>query len=677
MAEAANNKPAIRIHLDQQVTIDAVRGGEDIEDAAVLTEITGFHVEDEAYVLKGALTITGFLRRESEDAGEELPDAFDDRDVFETADDVSEGDVTPIHERLPFVLQVPAAAQQQYQRDAGILDVNPKVGQWNLYVLGDETVHFRGELVVQGLSGVDGYVFRCGSQEEGVEPAPKLDQLLDQEESRAYVPPAEDETREFEPPFENEWEAQAEHRDAASAEAQAAQGEEQEDDWVIETPPAHAQEFEAARGEAAEASEAARELEEPEEENDIIFTPDPNLVFPMPEPGSDWAEQLREADRVFGEQTRTYNSYYPNSEPFAQTEQEKPQSQPPTNNGEWPQAEEYEYLHRYQQQSPSSQEAAETPEAVHEAVHEEEEDAFVLEEVRGEVDSTDDVIVEEVETETAFVEARKEPVPPTPAPEPAPAPTPPQAVEPTPPPVLEGTEVTVEEETTDILLQEAEHHHEHHDHQEHHEHDDHHDHEHHDDHDHEHVEAEYEFEDEISRTEAVPPVQMIEEPAQPVGGPKISFGNKVQPIHDDSPIKLSSLLGDSRAQASPPEAAFDEPASAPVGYQESGSAFAPSAPLARESSSSSAALQAYEEADENIAPAPIAYAQSSDSAWSAFLDASETKATMKFRIVQEEDNLTDLAEHYRTSPSELARANNLSGQEVDRGQILYIPDRRR
>lgn len=703
MAEAANDKPVIRIHLDQQVNIDAVRGGEEIEDAAVLTEITGFYEEDEAYVLKGALTITGFLRRGEESGDEELPDEFDDRDVFDTAEEATEGDVISVHERLPFVLQVPVAAQQEYQREAGILDVNPKVGQWNLYVLGDQTVHFRAELAVQGLSAQEGYVFRCGSQEEGVQaPASKLDHLLDQEESRAYVPPAADETQEFEPPFENEWSAEQEAalRGTESEEARAAdETQEQEDDWVIETP-----QFDAYAPDAPE----AREEQESGEEDDIIFTPDPGLVFPMPEPGTEWAQQLEEADRSFGEQTNTYNSYYPPVAPFANQ-----QGTPPQRANEWPQAEEYEYLHRYQQQShtnaqpysqveddgqmghyqpPEAHEPAQRYEFAEQQDQADDEEAFVLEDTRSEADSTEQVIVEEqADIEAPVFADRKEPTAPVaPVTPPAPAPAPePQAVEEAPPVAVEQTEVIVEQTETEILMQETEHH-EHQDQHEshHHDHDDHDDHNNHGDHDPDippQLEAEYDFEDEVSRTEAVPPIQMVEEPAQKASGPKISFGGgKNNTAYEDSPIKLSSLLGDSRAAAQPAEEA----------------PFTDEAQLARESSSSSktagdvfeAAHEshtapmlyesgAYDHADtaDGIAPAPISanVTNSNDSAWSAFLTRTDTRATMKFRIVQEEDNLADLAEAYRTSVSDLARANNLSGQEVDPGQILYIPIRNR
>ena len=148
MAEA-ENKPSIRIHIDQQVTIDAVNGREEVEDATVATEITGFDVEGDSYILKGALSLTGFLRQADESG--ELPDEFDDQDVF-AAEAAAEAQLIPLHQRMPFVLQVPVAAQVQHQREAGILNVNPRIGQWNLHVLGEKTVHLRCELILQGLS---------------------------------------------------------------------------------------------------------------------------------------------------------------------------------------------------------------------------------------------------------------------------------------------------------------------------------------------------------------------------------------------------------------------------------------------------------------------------------------------------------------------------------------------
>ena len=72
------------------------------------------------------------------------------------------------------------------------------------------------------------------------------------------------------------------------------------------------------------------------------------------------------------------------------------------------------------------------------------------------------------------------------------------------------------------------------------------------------------------------------------------------------------------------------------------------------------------------------HAHESESIWGdLLLEQRETKVTMKFRIVQQQDSLTGLAEHYNTSVNELVRANNLQQQQVDTGQILYIPMKRR
>lgn len=54
---------------------------------------------------------------------------------------------------------------------------------------------------------------------------------------------------------------------------------------------------------------------------------------------------------------------------------------------------------------------------------------------------------------------------------------------------------------------------------------------------------------------------------------------------------------------------------------------------------------------------------------------SEVRFTMKFRIVQAEESLEDIAQAYRVTTTELLRANRLTQESVDPGSLLYIPVR--
>jgi LysM repeat protein len=632
--------PSIRIHVDQQLAFDAVRGAEEVEDAALATEITGFDVEDDAYVLKGALSFTGFLRQEdAASLSEEIPDALDDRDVFETGEDVPEAHVIPLHHRLPFVLQVPVAAQQEHQRLHGILDVNPKIGQWNAHVLGEGTVHLRAELVIQGLSGAEGYVFRCGTQEEGVS-AQKLDQLLDEDESRNHLPAPELHVQEeFEPPFEPAWNVEEAARSAKDLQLEPEAAD--EDDWVIESPAGTAEEQEDAF-----VQEKEREDSKDDREIEVVFTPDPSLVFPMPKPGTEWAKQLEEAD-LFIEEAKRYQHPFDLPKPqvsfgYDQTPGTYPFA-PPRHDfgfGRMP--------FRSEQVNPSFDPYDRA---------EDDENAFVLE-----------------------TEDRSEQV---------------QQVQ-----VTEHVEVVEQVE----VIQAKQEHHEHHEQEDHHDHHKHHGHHH--DHDHHHFddesrpfEAEYMFEDEVleEKTE----VKAVEEKPQGPVGPKLSFGTK--PVQkEETPIKLSSLLGDFRPRdaessssshhaaatvSAAEEALQREPSSS---HHAAATVSAAEEALQRESSSShhaAATVSAAEEAlqresssshHEGHSASVHAKAHDEDSFWSDMLiSQSETKVTMKFRIVQEDDTLKLLAEKYNTSVSDLLRANNLQNQDLDVGQILYIPASRR
>jgi hypothetical protein len=160
LVSETDRNPAIRIHIDQQIFIDAVRGMEEVEDATVVTEVVGFDRNDTHYVLDGALAFTGYIRstdHQNELTAEELQG---DIGSFFEEDELT---VQQIHCRMPFTLEVPITAQR-----SEFLNVMARVGTWNVSVLGPKWIHVRAELVINGLSGEAGYRFRCGTQEEGI-----------------------------------------------------------------------------------------------------------------------------------------------------------------------------------------------------------------------------------------------------------------------------------------------------------------------------------------------------------------------------------------------------------------------------------------------------------------------------------------------------------------------------
>jgi len=773
--EQSENKPTIHIHLDQQVTIESVRGQEEVEDAAVATEITGFAVEDDLYVLRGALTFTGFLRQEEEGAAGELPDAFDDRDLFATEEEAAEAPVLPLHHSMPFVLQVPVEAQEVHQRENGVLNVNPKIGKWNLHVLGEQTVHVRAELIIQGLSAQGGYVFRCGTQEEGGTVASKLDHLLDQEESRpAPVPAPAHSDEAFEPPFEPAWsleQAEVRSAEAAMQEAQEAQ----EEDWYIESPQA-----------AVEGVGEGREEEEETEGNEVVFTPDPALVFPMPEQGSAWARELEAAEGSYG-QAPPVEGF-----PFPGVSELTPQG-----------GFSFSQLAGREEFKPPSPEAFTVEPYVAEGTAEEtdDEDAFVLEDVREEQgDETSSCNF----THEALGEERGEQPAGVTIPGVIPVPVQPDVYVPLPP--FAGQQDHVQEhdhEQQDHEQQihgqqdhdQQDHGQQDHDQQDHgqqdhgqqdheqqdHEQQDHEQQDHgqqihgqqdHDQQDHgqqihgqqdhgqqdyeqqahdqqihgqqirgqqaheqlahdqqahdqqghdqqahdqqahdqqahdqlvqgraDHGQqgdeqqghgqhenelpgheqqpvAEYQFEDEAEAVPWEPEAQdgapeLVAVPAAKPTGPKLSVGSKTAPPATDAGVKLSSLLGDSRSQA--------------VSVEQAEAAVPDSLPSHRESSSAhkeSLSSAHHESALHLDSPnTPVEYgapvhtkSHNNESIWGDIVFQQESKATLKFRIVQEQDSLSDLAERYQTSVNELVRANKLTSQQVGAGQVLIIPN---
>jgi stage VI sporulation protein D len=233
------------------------------------------------------------------------------------------------------------------------------------------------------------------------------------------------------------------------------------------------------------------------------------------------------------------------------------------------------------------------------------------------------------------------------------------------------------------------------------------------------VVAEYEFEDEVIPEQAgdLPDQvgdlseQGMEAPTKAKSvGPKLSVSGKV--VQDEEPIKLSALLGDSRPMREPhresSSAAKEEP------HRESSSAV--KAEQLHESSSAVAMdevdetivdtksemkaddlelvemqVQKVEQSDYDfhessssqgksaiIYTSPMGNVKNNDSIWNdMLLGDSGKKATLKFRIVQADDNIHDLAERYNTSVHDLLRVNNLQNQTLEEGQILYIPAAKR
>ncbi|PWK15785.1 LysM peptidoglycan-binding domain-containing protein [Tumebacillus permanentifrigoris] len=650
MAES-ENKPSIRIHVDQQITIEGVRGQEEVEDATVATEITGFDVEDDLYVLRGALSFSGFFRQVEEEDGEaELPDAFDDRDVFAAGEELSDAPVLPFHHRLPFLLQVPVTAQEVHQRESGSLYVNPKIGQWNVHVLGEETIHLRAELVLQGLSGQEGYVFRCGSQEEGVKPATSLDHLLDQEESRAIVPPALEE-EEFEAPFENAWASNYRQQlDAVEAPTS-------EDDWLIESPAPDAQSAQA---------EYTAEQEESEDDDVILFTPDPRLVFPVPEAVDQifpHALPLNEQD-LFDQAQAMFEDarrQFPELQDidFEQASREV-LDQFQVNNLEELQRNLFEQAQAFQPEAFLQEGSFEPPlqpyqpiqssasTSYHEAYNRivaqhgtpspVDEDAFVVEDTdvheltelsHYEEDVRSEAVSEVAQHEQSVYEevVHDEEVPSAQALDSIDAV---EAVEATE--TVEAQDESNAEDTDRPILDVVA----------------------------EQIEAEYEFEDEVPESQVILAApEVVEQPH--ASGPKLSVGSKSS-FDPSTGVKLSALLGESR-----PREQESHTFGSIVGNN--GGSITERAIVSNNGNNGNSI--------EDVPPVYSQYDSAHDSVWGNFLRQKETKTTLKFRIVHEADSLGDLAEQYNTTPSELQRANRLQRQEVEAGQILYIPTKRR
>ncbi|BCJ85054.1 LysM peptidoglycan-binding domain-containing protein [Effusibacillus dendaii] len=136
-----NQHPFIQVQVDQQLSIASGVRGRVADDATVATEITYFDRLGDTYVLEGVIDFSGAVETESDTA-----DSFEKR-------------VAPLTCRLPFALRVPISAQPNF------LEVNTRIGQWTVIPIDAETVQLRTDLSIMGLNGKKGYSFYCGEQE--------------------------------------------------------------------------------------------------------------------------------------------------------------------------------------------------------------------------------------------------------------------------------------------------------------------------------------------------------------------------------------------------------------------------------------------------------------------------------------------------------------------------------
>ncbi|SFU89202.1 LysM peptidoglycan-binding domain-containing protein [Alicyclobacillus macrosporangiidus] len=146
--------PVIRLNVDQEVFIPAVREGDRVEDATVATEVTSFDRVGDAYVLEGAIVFAGYLTR----PGTQTP-AEEDSFSLDFGDPAIGQHV---HHRMPFVLRVPVKVQPR-----GLVNVASRITHWQLDVVGPGWVRVLADLSIVGLNGQQGYHFQCGAQEAG------------------------------------------------------------------------------------------------------------------------------------------------------------------------------------------------------------------------------------------------------------------------------------------------------------------------------------------------------------------------------------------------------------------------------------------------------------------------------------------------------------------------------
>jgi hypothetical protein len=243
--------PVIRINVDQQIPIESLHGHEFIEDTTVATEVISFNREDDSYILEGALIFSGFLR-ESHPIDDEIFGHLQG-DVIISSQDEKKGNeqILPLYHRLPFQLHVPVTVQE-----SKFLNVYARVGQWDLRIIRSGWAYVQAELIIYGLNGSEGYVFRCGDQQEDVpKQAQDLDQLLDQV-NESFTEQAENQR---DPYVSDDVDLIPSQTYPSNLYRQEAQSDEavpyNENEWMMSS-------FE----------------ERSEEKEEVVFTPDPQLI---------------------------------------------------------------------------------------------------------------------------------------------------------------------------------------------------------------------------------------------------------------------------------------------------------------------------------------------------------------------------------------------------------------
>ncbi|GAX90497.1 LysM peptidoglycan-binding domain-containing protein [Effusibacillus lacus] len=145
-------------------------------------------------------------------------------------------------------------------------------------------------------------------------------------------------------------------------------------------------------------------------------------------------------------------------------------------------------------------------------------------------------------------------------------------------------------------------------------------------------------------------------------GPKLSFGAKKEEITEE-PLKLSGLafgsvtknLDRSEADGMSAESNTKETVTTQAEYDEK---------------------QSYPQTS-GMMVEPLV--ETSDSSvWGKWIQKeSEARYTLKFRIIQESESLEEVANSYQTPIENLMRANGMTNEQVETGQVLLIPGRRR
>jgi len=150
--------PLVRVQVDQEVFVDTVRAGDQLQDATVATEVTSFDRVGDAYVLEGAIVFAGYvqhhLRGDQVESGDSL--------ASNSSLDLDQGVIQHVHHRMPFFLRVPVKSQPR-----GLVNVASRISRWNLDVLEAGWVRVTADLSIVGLNGQQGYHFQCGAQEDG------------------------------------------------------------------------------------------------------------------------------------------------------------------------------------------------------------------------------------------------------------------------------------------------------------------------------------------------------------------------------------------------------------------------------------------------------------------------------------------------------------------------------